>query len=280
MQVDSTKASLETPLPYRMGAFCKLEVIGFTIESCIMAQAAGAHRIELCDNPGEGGTTPSYGFIKAAREKLQIELYPIIRPRGGDFLYSNTEFDMMKADIKICKELSCDGVVMGMLNADGTVDTKRCRQLTALAYPMGVTFHRAFDRVTMPLLTSLAGSKTDYENAKFFSQALEDIIEIGCERVLTSGLMPTAQEGAATIAALIKQADERIVIMPGSGVRSANIKELAEKTGAVEFHTSARIYINSRMKYNNEEMKEKLTSVSVDSNEVKKMMAVLHQFAK
>ena len=99
----------------------KLEVIGFTIESCLLAQAAGADRIELCDNPGEGGTTPSYGFIKAAREKLHIDLYPIIRPRGGDFLYSDAEFELMRSDVEICKKLGCDGIATGILNADGTV---------------------------------------------------------------------------------------------------------------------------------------------------------------
>ncbi len=234
-----------------------LEVIGFNIESCILAQATGAHRIELCDNPGEGGTTPSYGFIKAARSVLQIELYPIIRPRGGDFFYTAAEFEVMKADVKICKELGCDGVVIGILNTDGTVDKERCKQLVALAYPLGVTFHRAFDRV------------------KDASQALEDVIEIGCERILTSGLVPHALDGAETLAALIKQADERIIIMPGSGVRSDNIIELTQKTSAVEFHTSARININSKMNYTNEAMKESLKSVSLDEEEVKKIIANL-----
>lgn len=235
-----------------------LEVIGFNIESCILAQTAGANRIELCDNPGEGGTTPSYGFIKAAREKLHIELYPIIRPRGGDFFYSDAEFEVMKTDVKICKELGCDGVVIGILNADGTVDIKRCKALVKLAYPLGVTFHRAFDRV------------------KDASQALEDVIEIGCERILTSGLVSTALDGAETLAALIKQADERIIIMPGSGVRADNIIELAKKTGAVEFHTSARINIDSRMNYTNEAMKESMKSVSVNENEIKEIISSLH----
>ncbi len=238
-----------------------LEVIGFNIESCILAQAAGATRIELCDNPVEGGTTPSYGFIKAAREKLQISLYPIIRPRGGDFFYSDDEFEIMRSDVKICKELGCDGVVIGMLNADGTVDKERCRQLITLAYPLGVTFHRAFDRVNDA------------------SQALEDVIEIGCERILTSGLHPTAVEGAGTIAALIKQADERIIIMPGSGVRADNIIELAKKTCAVEFHTSARINIKSKMNFTNEAMKESLQSVTVDEEEIKEMIALFRQYS-
>ena len=235
----------------------KLEVIGFNIESCILAQAAGAHRIELCDNPGEGGTTPSYGFIKAARQILQIELYPIIRPRGGDFFYSDAEFEIMKTDVKVCKDLGCDGVVIGILNTDGTVDKKRCEELVGLAYPLGVTFHRAFDR------------------AKDAAQALEDVIEIGCERILTSGLVPAAPDGAETLAALIKQADERIIIMPGSGVRADNIVQLAKRTGAVEFHTSARINIDSKMNYINEGMKENLKSVSLDEQEVKKIIANL-----
>ena len=239
-----------------------LEVIGFNIESCKTAQSAGAHRIELCDNPGEGGTTPSYGFIKEARKILQIALFPIIRPSGGDFLYTDAEFEVMKTDVKICKDLGCDGVVIGMLYADGTVDKQRCSQLTELAYPLGVTFHRAFDRVVDP------------------AQALEDIIEIGCERILTSGLQPTAFEGAEMIASLIKQADERIIIMPGSGVRADNIIELGKKTGAKEFHSSARINIESSMKYNNPLMKENMQSVSLDKAEVKRILGLLTNYKK
>ena len=230
-----------------------LEVIGFNIESCMLAQAAGANRIELCDNPVEGGTTPSYGFIKAAREVLQISLFPIIRPRGGDFLYTDAEFEVLKNDVKLCKQLGCDGVVIGILNEDGTIDKKRCSQLVELAYPLGVTFHRAFDRVNNP------------------AQALEDVIDIGCERILTSGLQPNAPEGATQIASLIKQAGERIIIMPGSGVRADNLMELANKTGANEFHSSARKNIDSMMKYTNTTMQENLQSVSVDEDEIRKM---------
>jgi copper homeostasis protein len=237
----------------------KLEVIGFNIEGCVVAQVAGCNRIELCDNPGDGGTTPSYGLIKAAREKLSIELYPIIRPRGGDFFYTDEEFEIMLADIKLCKELGCDGVVAGILNRDGTIDKKRCTQLVELAYPLGITFHRAFDRVNDA------------------TQALEDVVEIGFERILTSGLQPTAIEGAETIAALIKQANERIIIMPGSGVRSDNIKALAEKTGAKEFHTSARIFTSSKMNYTNEAMKENLKSIAVDGEEVRKIIELLSE---
>jgi copper homeostasis protein len=237
----------------------QLEVIGFTIDACIAAQQAGAHRIELCDNPGEGGTTPSYGFIKAARENVAIELYPIIRPRGGDFLYSDAEFDIMKTDVAACKELGCDGVVIGMLNADGTVDKVRCSQLVQTAYPMGVTFHRAFDRVNDP------------------SQALEDLVSIGCERVLTSGMVPNAFDGAENIAALVRQANGRIIIMPGSGVRSENILQLAQKTGASEFHTSARMFTGSKMQFFSEGMNEELKSVALDIEKVKKMIEILQK---
>ena len=217
-----------------------LEVIGFTLEGCAIAQDAGAHRIELCDNFADGGTTASYGFIKAARKKLQVELYPIIRPRGGNFFYSEDEFEIMKTDVKLCRQLGCDGVVIGMLTKDNTIDKKKCAHLVEYAYPLGVTFHRAFDRTADPF------------------EALEDIIEIGCERILTSGQKPNAQEGAGLIKQLIEKADDRLIIMPGSGVRTDNIIEIAETTGAVEFHSSARLQLENK--------------ISVDGNEVKKMI--------
>ena len=237
----------------------KLEVIGFTIESCLIAQAAGAHRIELCDNPSEGGTTPSYGFIKAAREKLTIELYPIIRPRGGDFLYSDTEFEIMKADVKICKNIGCNGVVIGILLPNGTVDKERCKQLVDIAYPMGVSFHRAFDRTADPF------------------KALEDIISIGCERILTSGQKPSVNEGMQLLVDLVQQANKRIIIMPGSGVRAENIVALANQTNALEFHTSARININSKMEFINNSMNEQLITVAADSNEIKRIIEQLEK---
>ena len=234
----------------------KLEVIGFTIESCMIAQAAGAHRIELCDNPFEGGTTASYGFIKTARENLSIELYPIIRPRGGDFLYSEIEFEVMKADIENCKSLGCDGVVIGILNADGTVDKKRCKQLVEIAHPMKVTFHRAFDRTNDPF------------------KAMEDIISIGCERILTSGQKNLATDGEELLNKLVKQANNRIIIMPGSGVNSENIETLVKNTNASEFHTAARTFINSKMEFINQSMDEQLTSVSAMSDEIKKIIEI------
>lgn len=235
----------------------KLEVIGFTIDGCIAAQSAGAYRIELCDNPGEGGTTPSYGFIKAAREKLKIELYPIIRPRGGDFLYSDAEFEIMKTDVLACKQLGCDGIVTGILHEDGTVDKERCAELIRLAYPLGVTFHRAFDRTADPF------------------KAMEDIIEIGCERILTSGQVPNALDGVELIGKLIEQAAERIIIMPGSGVRSGNILEIATNTKSTEFHTSARTLQTSHMKYLPLTLNEELKSTTVDIAEIEQIISIL-----
>jgi copper homeostasis protein len=235
----------------------KLEVIAFDIESCFIAQKCGATRIELCDNQGEGGTTPSQGFINQAREKISIELFPIIRPRGGDFLYTGDEFEIMKTDVVICKEMGCDGIVTGILNSDGSVDKKRMKVLTNLAYPMSVTFHRAFDRT----------------NDAF--KALEDIIEIGCERILTSGQKPTAMEGIDLIEALVNKADNRIIIMPGSGIKSDNIIEIAQKTKAQEFHSSARNFISSKMEYHQESMNENLKQVQLNEKEVLNLLSNL-----
>ena len=238
----------------------QLEIIAFNIESCQIAQASGATRIELCDNPGDGGTTPSYGFINAAREKLHIELYCMIRPRGGDFFYSDEEFEIMKSDVQIAKQSGCDGVVIGLLHKDGSVDKERSKKLVTLAYPMGVTFQRAFDRVNDPF------------------KALEDIIETGCERILTSGLVPGCLDGAPLIARLVQQANERIVIMPGSGLRSSNVIDVAKITHAKEFHTSARIFVDTQMDFIVETMNEDLKNVMVDGDEVKKIAALLKSY--
>jgi copper homeostasis protein len=237
-----------------------LEVIAFNIQSVIAANNSGAHRIELCDNPGEGGTTASYGMIKTAREKTTLQLYPIIRPRGGDFLYSDEEFEVMMKDVLLCKQLQCDGVVIGLLQADGSIDKKRTAQLVEAAYPLGVTFHRAFDRVANPF------------------EAMEDVIHCGCKRILTSGLKPTAMQGADILAQLVRQSNDRISIMPGSGVRADNIFSLAKQTQAFEFHSSAKINISSAMQYINTGMNEWLESTMLNIEEVKKMIAALNKF--
>lgn len=239
-----------------------LEVAAFTLEGALIAQKAGADRIELCDNPGEGGTTPSFGMLKTARKKIQVQLYPMIRPRGGNFVYTDDEFEMMKIDLQLCKAIKCDGVVIGMLNADGTVDKKRCAELVELAGGMSVTFHRAFDRAADPF------------------QALEDIIDIGCERILTSGQVPNALDGSKLIFQLIEKADDRITIMPGSGVRSTNIAEIAEQTCATEFHTSARMNVEHKKIYQQKSMNENLSIVAVDEKEVKATLKALEKFFK
>ena len=235
----------------------KLEIIAFNIASCEVAQAAGAARVELCDNPADGGTTPSYGFIKAARKALAIDLYVMVRPRGGDFLYSDAEFEIIKSDVEMCKKLGGNGVVIGLLSRDGSVDRNRTLALVELAYPMGVTFHRAFDRARDPF------------------EALEAIVEAGCERILTSGQRPSCVDGVAMIAALCQQADGRIVIMPGSGLKASNLVEVAKATGATEFHASARVGAPSAMKFIVPAMEEKLQSVMVDGGKVKKMVDLL-----
>jgi copper homeostasis protein len=195
------------------------------------AVEGGADRIELCANLAEGGTTPSAGHIKKCRDKFPVLIYPIIRPRGGDFLFNEEEYDIMLHDVRLCKSLGCDGVVIGLLNKDGSIDTQRTASLIDAAYPMGVTFHRAFDRCRDPFV------------------AMEQLIGIGCERILTSGQQPLATDAVDVIARLNEQAAGRIIIMPGSGVRKENIRMLAEKTGCVEFHSSLRGTVESAMEF-------------------------------
>jgi copper homeostasis protein len=224
------------------------------------AVEGGADRIELCANLAEGGTTPSFGTIKQCREAFDVSLYPIIRPRGGDFLYTEEEFDIMLQDVRLCKQLNCDGVVIGLLNADGMIDVKRTSILIEAAYPLGVTFHRAFDRCKDPF------------------EALEQLIEIGCERILTSGQQPSVVDGVELVTQLNKAANERIIIMPGSGVRKENIKMLAEKTGCVEFHSSLRGKESSRMEFVHPAFKdsaESYTNNAISPDEVRALRNAL-----
>ena len=239
-----------------------LEIAVFNISSAMLAAHAGADRLELCENPADGGTTASYGTLKIIREKILIPVFPIIRPRGGDFLYSDEEFEVIKKDIALCKSLGFEGIVIGLLNVDGTIDTQRTKQLVHLSYPLEVTFHRAFDRAAEPL------------------KALEDIIHSGCQRILTSGQVPGAFDGKDLIKKLIEQAGERIIIMPGSGIRSNNINDLAAYTGAVELHSSARKLIPSTMHYSNKFMKEEIENLSVDTEEIKRMKSLLDALEK
>ena len=213
-----------------------LEVCANSVTSALAAQEGGAIRVELCENLAEGGTTPSYGQLILARKLLHIQLNVLIRPRSGDFLYTDLEFEVMKADIRNCIEAGCDGIVIGILIADGTVDKKRCTELVRMAkqYGLGVTFHRAFDMC-----------------ADLY-QALEDIIEMGCDRILTSGGKSTAMEGINVIRHLVEKASGRIAIMPGSGINDHNVADLVKYTQVTEIHTSARIRVPGKMDFKND----------------------------
>jgi copper homeostasis protein len=237
----------------------KLEIAVFSVEAAVTALKAGAHRIEFCENPQEGGTTPSYGSLKTLRSYTTQPVFPIIRPRGGDFLYSRSEFEVMKADLLLVKELGYLGAVIGLLNADGSIDTNRTKELVDIAGPtMQISFHRAFDRCKDPFI------------------ALEEIIATGCKRILTSGQVPNAADAIPLLKKLVKQAGDSIIIMPGSGVRSNNIKEIMQATGAKEMHSSARQMQTSKMSYTKDSMKENMQATGVDAEEIKKMLEQLH----
>jgi copper homeostasis protein len=234
-----------------------LEIAVFSVESALAAIKAGAQRIEFCENPSEGGTTPSFGSLKTLISKTDIPIFPIIRPRGGDFLYSDAEFDCIKADLLLVKELGYPGAVIGLLNADGSIDIKRTKELVKLAAPMEITFHRAFDRCNDPF------------------KGLEDIIAIGCKRILTSGQVPNVSEALSLVKELVDKAAGRIIILPGSGVRANNARKIIEATDAREIHSSARKAIPSLMKYNAPTMNEQMISMGVDEIEIKMMLKEL-----
>lgn len=210
-----------------------LEVCIDSLTSSINAEAGGADRVELCDNLTEGGTTPSAGMIRMVRAKITIGLQVMIRPRGGDFLYSEDEFELMKHDILLARELGVDGIVLGCLTREGTIDIVKLSKFMEIARPMNVTFHRAFDMVRDPF------------------QALEELIQVGVNRILTSGQEQTALEGAPPLSNLVKQAGDRVVIMAGGGIRPHNIKEIIASTGVNECHVSANKRIDSEMDFRN-----------------------------
>lgn len=241
----------------------RFEICANSVESCLAAQDGGADRVELCAGMPEGGTTPSYGEIKIARKLLTTtKLHVIIRPRGGDFLYTPLELERMKEDILMCRELGVDGVVIGCLTEEGEVDMEANRRLIALAKgkaishsghslkPMTVTFHRAFDRTAHPM------------------KALEDIISLGCDRILTSGQQPKAIDGIGLLEKLEKRVREietqgilkkdfpvdRLQLLAGSGVNEENIRQIFEATGIHEYHFSARVNVPSHMKHYNHEV--------------------------
>jgi len=235
----------------------KLEIAVFSVEAALAAIKAGADRIEFCENPLEGGTTPSFGSLATLISLISKPVFPIIRPRGGDFFYTKNEFNAMRSDVLMARKLDYPGIVIGLLNQDGSIDVERTKRLVDLASPMEVTFHRAFDRCKDPF------------------KALEDIIATGCKRILTSGQFPNAADAQPLLKKLVEQAGDRIIIMPGSGVRSNNIKEIMQATGAKEIHSSARKMQASQMHYIKDSMNENLQATGVDSEEIKKMLAEL-----
>lgn len=213
-----------------------LEICLESVDSVIASDRGGAQRVELCANLLEGGTTPSAGTIRAARENAKIAINVMIRPRGGDFLYTDAEFASMQHDIRMAKDLGADGIVLGLLRADGTVDVERTRQLVELAKPLPVTFHRAID-VSRDLL-----------------EALEDVISTGAACVLTSGGKPSVVDGAAMVARMIEAAKNRIVVMPGCGIRPDNVLSILETTGAHEVHVALREETPSGMQFRKAEI--------------------------
>ena len=214
-----------------------IEICANSAQSCVEAEMGGASRVELCAGIPEGGTTPSYGEIKTAQALTStIDINVIIRPRGGDFLYTEAEVEAMLLDIELCKQLGVHGVVFGCLTSEGDIDVPLMRRLIEAAKPLSVTCHRAFDVCRDPFA------------------ALEQLIELGCDRILTSGQQSTAEKGIPLLKQLVERAGQRIIIMPGCGVREGNIARIEAETGAREFHTSARSVVHSQMRYRKEEV--------------------------
>ena len=205
----------------------KLEICANSYQSAINAQKAGADRIELCSELGVGGITPSYGLLKKVAAQTTIPVHVLIRPRSGDFCYSNEEFEQMKIDIQLCKELNINGIVCGILHQDNTIDIERTRELVELSKPLSFTFHRAFDCVIDP------------------KKALQQLIDLNVDRVLTSGLQKKAIDGIHLLAELQEIAKDKLTILAGSGINSENVKYF-KKAGLREIHASASALISQK----------------------------------
>jgi copper homeostasis protein len=235
-----------------------LEIAANSLASALAAQEGGADRIELCAALEVGGLTPSYAQIALTRERVRIPIYVLIRPRTGDFVYSDSECETMQRDIETCVSLGCEGVVLGVLDDNGGVDANRCRTLIAAAGRLGVTFHRAFDMSRDP------------------ETALEGIIALRCERVLTSGAQRDAPAGAALIRKLVERASGRISVMPGAGISAQNIASLRALTGAREFHASAKRELPSRVRGGNTLPGMTAGEVLSDVEQVRALVAALN----
>lgn len=243
-----------------------MEVCVECVDSALNAARGGAKRIELCSGLSDGGTTPSVGLLRVVKQLVKVPVFVMIRPRPGDFLYSDHEMEIMKTDLRILKENGADGFVFGILLKDGSVDKERCQELVDLSRPLPVTFHRAIDVANNIL------------------QALEDIISIGCDRVLTSGGESNALEGTPTIRKMVEQSAGRMTVMPGGGITERNLRRILDESGADEFHASARSSFQSSMQHTNPAVSMSAPIVANDScikvtnrDRVKTMIAIARE---
>lgn len=230
-----------------MGGSRIIEISVETAEAAIAAERGGAHRIELCSNARDGGTTPSVELMRATRERLQIAIFAMIRPRGGNFVYSDREFAAMRRGIEAAKEFQMDGVVLGLLDSDGHIDIERTAKLVEQARPLPVTYHRAFDECSD------------------LRRSLEDVIRTGAARLLTSGGKQTAPKALELLCDLVRIAGDRLVVMPGSGLHSRNIREAVQKTGAREYHAGLSSVVASSA-----------GNIGAFEEEVRKLCVALH----
>jgi copper homeostasis protein len=210
-----------------------VEVCVDSAEAAAAAEQGGANRVELCSDLLEGGLTPSHGTMKVARERLRIKIMAMVRPRGGDFCYSDTEFAVMREDLLALKSLGADGIVLGLLRPDGTIDRDRTAELIALARPLPVTFHRAFDMTREPF------------------EALDTLLSLGVDRILTSGQEPSVIEGLELITELVRRVAGRTIIMPGGGITARNVARVAAESGVSELHFASLEPREGRMLYRN-----------------------------
>lgn len=235
-----------------------LEIAANSLASALAAQQGGADRVELCVSLTEGGVTPSYGLLAAVRDQLRIPLYVLVRPRAGDFVYSEADIAIMLRDVELCRRLGCDGVVIGALTVDAEVDLPSCRALMAATTGLGVTFHRAIDATRDPL------------------RALDQVIGLGCERVLTSGAAATALRGAEVVRQMQARASGRIRVMAGAGLGRDNLVEVIAATGVSEFHASARGWRHSSMAWHNPDLQGLAPDhQESDVDEVRALVALL-----
>lgn len=238
-----------------------LEIVATSVQSAINAQNGGAHRVELCSELAVGGITPSYGLLHQVLEEISIPVFVLIRPRGGNFVYSDDEFEIIKKDIQLCKEFGCAGIVSGVLNEDNSVDFIRTKKLIELSKPLSFTFHRAFDLTPNPI------------------DDLGKLIEIGAERILTSGQNDSAEKGLNILIQLKEKAQNRIIILPGGGVNSENI-HLFRENGFTEIHASASSVYHQdkpfKIKFNSEKFFEETRLFASDLEKIKLLTEMIN----